>query len=109
MPMSYDDYQNKRSWLTDTAETPADKKRLKAQLAALDAKYKAGKTPPKPKPSPKPNVRAATPDIARKQATDRAQMLRGETAEDKAYRTLMEKYNYDVTKIPGFNKGRGSR
>jgi len=107
MPMSYDDYQNKRSWLTDTAETPADKKRLKAQLAALDAKYKAGKTAAKP--SPKPNVRAATPDIARKQATDRAQMLRGETAEDKAYRKLMEKYNYDVTKIPGFKGGAGTR
>jgi hypothetical protein len=29
-------------------------------------------------------------------------MMRGETAEDKAFRILMEKYNYDVTKIPGF-------
>jgi hypothetical protein len=36
-------------------------------------------------------------------------MLRGESAEDKAYRTLMEKYNYDVTKIPGFKGGKGTR
>jgi len=43
MPMSYDDYQNKRSWLVDTAETPADKKRLKAQLEKLKAQYDAGK------------------------------------------------------------------
>jgi hypothetical protein len=30
---------NKRSWLIDTAETPADKKRLKAELAKLDKKF----------------------------------------------------------------------
>ena len=46
MPMSYDDYQNKRSWLVDTAETPADKKRLKAQLEKLKAQYDAGKAKP---------------------------------------------------------------
>ena len=34
-----DDYMNKRSWLIDTAETPADKKRLKADLKKLDAKF----------------------------------------------------------------------
>ena len=28
-----DDYMNKRSWLIDTAETPADKKKLKSDLA----------------------------------------------------------------------------
>jgi len=57
----------------------------------------------------KAKVKAATADIARKQATDRAQMLRGESAEDKAYRLIMEKYNYDVTKIPGFKSGRNTR
>jgi len=103
MSMSYDDYQNKRSWLVDTAETPAQQKRLKAQLAALEAKYKAQKSAAKPK------VKAPTADTARMQATQRAQMLRGESAEDKAYRTLMEKYNYDVTKIPGFKGGKGTR
>ena len=41
MPTPYEEYQNKRSWLIDTAETPADKKRLAAQLAKLDAEYKA--------------------------------------------------------------------
>ena len=30
---------NKRSWLIDTAGTPADKKRLKADLAKLDKKF----------------------------------------------------------------------
>ena len=34
-----DDYMNKRSWLIDTAETPADKKRLKSDLAKLDKKF----------------------------------------------------------------------
>ena len=43
-----------------------------------------------------------TADAARAAATERARMMRGETAEDKAFRILMEKYNYDVTKIPGF-------
>jgi hypothetical protein len=41
MASPYDEYMNKRSWLIDTAETPADKKNLKAQLAKLDAEYKA--------------------------------------------------------------------
>jgi hypothetical protein len=52
MAMSYDDYQNKRSWLVDTAETPADKKRLKAQLEKLKAQYDAGKA--KASPTAKP-------------------------------------------------------
>jgi hypothetical protein len=129
--MTYDEYQNKRSWLVDTAETPADQKRLKAQLEKLKAQYEAGKkaaATKKPDPSntkpfnvrlikpseiikdkPKAKAKAATADDARMQATQRAQMLRGESAEDKAYRTLMEKYNYDVTKIPGFKSGRGTR
>jgi hypothetical protein len=34
-----DDYMNKRSWLIDTAETPADKKNLKADLAKLDTQF----------------------------------------------------------------------
>jgi hypothetical protein len=62
-----------------------------------------------PAAKPKTSSTAKTADDARMQATQRAQMLRGESAEDKAYRTLMEKYNYDVTKIPGFKGGRGTR
>jgi hypothetical protein len=57
MPMTYDEYQNKRSWLIDTAETAADQKRLKAQLAKLKAQYDAGKA--KASPSPKPLTGAA--------------------------------------------------
>ena len=107
MPMTYDEYDSKRSWLVDTAETPADKKRLKTELQKLKAQYEAGKATPAAKP--KSGSTAKTADDARMQATQRAQMLRGESAEDKAYRTLMEKYNYDVTKIPGFNGGKGTR
>jgi hypothetical protein len=38
-----DDYMNRRSWLIDTAETPADKKRLKADLAKLDTQFNPNK------------------------------------------------------------------
>ena len=100
MPMSYDDYQNKRSWLVDTAETPAQQKRLKAQLAALEAKYKAQKATPAAKP--KTPVRDKNPDMARNRATERAQMLRGETAGDRSFREAMEKANWDPSKVPGF-------
>ena len=100
MPMSYDEYQNKRSWLVDTAETPAQQKRLKAQLAALEAKYKAQKATPAAKP--KTPVRDKTPDMARNRATERAQMLRGETKEDRSFREAMEKANWDPSKVPGF-------
>jgi hypothetical protein len=41
--MTYDEYDSKRSWLVDTAETPEDKKRLKAELQKLKAQYEAGK------------------------------------------------------------------
>jgi hypothetical protein len=65
---------------------------------------------PKSTTPPKSKVKASTSaDAARLQATERSQMLRGESAQDKAYRLLMEKYNYDVTKIPGFKSGRGTR
>ena len=104
MPMTYDEYDRKRSWLVDTAETPEDKKRLKTELQKLRAQYEAGK-----KAKPSTPAKDKTADAARLRATESARMLRGETAEDKAYRTLMEKYNYDVTKIPGFKGGRGTR
>jgi hypothetical protein len=61
------------------------------------------------KDKPKTPVRDKTADDARLRATERARMLRGESAEDKAYRLIMEKYNYDVTKIPGFKGGAGTR
>ena len=50
-------------------------------------------------------VKAKTADAARKQATDRAQMLRGESAEDKAFRLIMEKAKWDITKVPGYKPG----
>jgi hypothetical protein len=48
-----DDYMNKRSWLIDTAETPADKKRLKSDLKKLDAKFNPNRVASKPKPKSK--------------------------------------------------------
>jgi hypothetical protein len=98
--MSYDDYQNKRSFIVDTAETPAQQKRLKADLAKLKAQYEAGKKAAAAKP--KTPVRDKTPDMARNRATERAQMLRGETAGDRSFREAMEKANWDPSKVPGF-------
>jgi hypothetical protein len=64
----------------------------------MAAKKNVGVAPAKSKTP----VKDKTADAARLRATERARMMRGETAEDKAFRILMEKYNYDVTKIPGF-------
>lgn len=50
-------------------------------------------------------VKDKTADAARLRATERAQMLRGESAEDRKFRLVMEKYNYDITKIPGYKPG----
>ena len=38
--MTQDEYDARRSWLIDTAETSEDKKKLAKDLAALDAMYK---------------------------------------------------------------------
>ena len=57
----------------------------------------------------KSKAKYPTADSARNAATKRAEMLRNESPEDKAYRKLMEKYNYDVTKIPGFQGGGGTQ
>jgi len=39
--MSQREYESRREWLIDTAETPEDQKRLKKDLANLDKLYKA--------------------------------------------------------------------
>lgn len=38
--MTEREYQSRREWIIDTAETPADKANLKKDLAKLDAQYK---------------------------------------------------------------------
>jgi hypothetical protein len=43
--MSEDEYYNRRSWLIDTAETPADKKRLAKDLANLKKEYMMSRNP----------------------------------------------------------------
>ena len=55
MATPYDDYINQRTWLVDTAETPADKKNLPKKLAKLDADYKA-----KYHPGTQPNHKITT-------------------------------------------------
>ena len=47
-------------------------------------------------------VKDKTADAARLRATERAYQLRGESAEDRKFRRLMEKYKYDITQIPGY-------
>ena len=54
---------------------------------------------------PKTPVKDKTADAARLRATERAQMLRGESAEDKAFRLVMEKAKWDISKVPGYKQG----
>jgi hypothetical protein len=51
---------------------------------------------------PKTPVKDKTVDAARLRATERARMLRGETAGDRSFREAMEKANWDPSKVPGF-------
>ncbi len=41
--MSKAEYENRLSWLTDTAETPEDKANLRKEIAALKKLYKQGR------------------------------------------------------------------
>ena len=54
-----DDYMNKRSWLIDTAETPADKKRLKSDLAKLDKKFNPNRVSSTSKTKTAPEAKVA--------------------------------------------------
>ena len=81
--------------------TTTKKAKATADATAMKVAKDFGLAPGKSKTP----VKAKTADAARKQATDRAQMLRGETKEDKDFRLVMEKYNYDITKIPGYKPG----
>ena len=61
-----DDYMNKRSWLIDTAETPADKKRLKSDLKKLDAKFNPNRVASKPKISGIQTTKKTVKAVAKK-------------------------------------------
>jgi len=54
-----DDYMNRRSWLIDTAETPADQKRLKSELAKLDAQFNPNRVASTSKAKTKSTVKKA--------------------------------------------------
>ena len=52
---------------------------------------------------------ASSADEARRQSMAREQRMKNMSPEDKAFLKLMEKYKYDVTAIPGWNGGKGTR
>lgn len=91
MAMTYDQYQNKRSWIIDTAETPADKKRIKAELAKLDAMYKAQKATPKmtPKPTMKATPKATSKPISAKEKNKVTETIKSVTGKVKAAAGVM--------------------
>ena len=78
--------------------TTTKKAKASADAVAMKIAKDFGFAPAKSKTP----VKDKTADAARLRATERAQMLRGESAEDKKFRLIMEKYKYDITKIPGY-------
>jgi hypothetical protein len=87
MAMTEDQYMNRRSWLIDTAETAKDKKNLKADLAKLDAEYKA-----KAKATPKAKAETKTPAKGSVAKTIDAKKFSPQlTPEDLAMKKLLEK------------------
>ena len=82
----------------DRQYTTTKKEKAAVDATAMKIAKDFGVAPAKSKTP----VKAKTADAARAQATERAQMLRGESAEDKKFRLIMEKYKYDITKIPGY-------
>ena len=81
--------------------TTTKKAKASADAVAMKIAKDFGVAPAKSKTP----VKDKTADAARLRATERAQMLRGESAEDRKFRLVMEKYNYDITKIPGYKPG----
>lgn len=81
--------------------TTTKKEKATADAMAMKVAKDFGIAPAKSKTP----VKDKTADAARLRATERAQMLRGESAEDRKFRLVMEKYNYDITKIPGYKPG----
>lgn len=58
-----------------------------------------------PNYAPKPKVKT----IVAAKTKVRPKPAKSMTPEDAAYDKLMKKYGYDVTKIPGWNGGKGTR
>jgi hypothetical protein len=81
--------------------TTTKKAKATADAIAMKVAKDFGVAPAKSKTP----VKDKTADAARLRATERAQMLRGESAEDKAFRLIMEKAKWDITKVPGYKPG----
>ena len=78
--------------------TTTKKAKASADAVAMKIAKDFGVAPAKSKTP----VKDKTADAARLRATERAYQLRGESAEDRKFRLIMEKYKYDITKIPGY-------
>ena len=91
--MNKREYENRKSWLIDTAETPKDKKNLKKELAALEKLYKAYR---KAGGITDSNAKAHVVDLYRNTETR------------KKPNTKLGGREMDPTKIPGFQYGKGT-
>ena len=81
--------------------TTTKKEKAAANSQAMKVAKDFGMAPGKSKTP----VKDKTADAARLRATERAQMLRGESEADKAFRLVMEKAKWDITKVPGYKQG----
>jgi len=91
--MNKREYENRKSWLIDTAETPKDKKNLKKELAALEKLYKAHR-----------KAAGITDSNAKSHVVD----LYRNTETRKKPNTKLGGREMDPTKIPGFQYGKGT-
>ena len=91
--MNKREYENRKSWLIDTAETPKDKKNLKSELAALEKLYKAHR-----------KAAGITDSNAKSHVVD----LYRNTEISKKPKTKLGGREMDPTKIPGFQYGKGT-
>ena len=91
--MNYREYETRRDYLVDTAETPADKKNLKKDLAALKKLYQAHR---KAGGITDSNAKAHVVDLYRNTETR------------KKPNTKLGGREMDPTKIPDFKYGGGT-
>ena len=91
--MNKREYENRKSWLIDTAETPKDKKNLKSELASLEKLYKAHR-----------KAAGITDSNAKSHVVD----LYRNTETSKKPNTKLGGREMDPPKIKGFQYGKGT-
>jgi len=92
--MNEQEYENRKSWLIDTAETPKDRKNLPKELADLKKLYKA-------------STKAGGIDNSNAKAHV-AELYRNTSSIKKKPNTKLGGREMDPTKIPGFKFGGGT-